>query len=118
MKRLARIVTLFAAVCMAAGCASVRMKDGRDGFVSLAEAVPDVILEIRYYSTYNFVGERIDGYEQPCALILKEAAAALKAASDMDAQAMGGVGEETGVKGMRLSPMARQGGREAPRRRA
>jgi len=55
---------------------------GRDGFVSLAEAVPDAILESRYYSTYNFVGERIDGYEQPCALISKEAAAALKAASD------------------------------------
>ena len=56
--------------------------NGRDGFVSLAKAVPDAILEIRYYSTYNFVGERIDGYEQPCALISKEAAAALKAASD------------------------------------
>ena len=27
----------------------------------LPEAVPDAILEIRYYSTYNFVGERIDG---------------------------------------------------------
>ncbi len=35
------------------------------GFVSLAEAVPDVILEIRYYSEYNFVGDRIDGYEEP-----------------------------------------------------
>ena len=56
--------------------------NGRDGFVSLAKAVPDAILEIRYYSTYNFVGERIDGYEQPCALISKKAATALKAASD------------------------------------
>ena len=54
----------------------------RDGFVALAEAVPDAILEIRYYSTYNFVGERIDGYEQPCALLSKEAARALKSASD------------------------------------
>lgn len=63
-----------------AGCASLRAP--RDGFVTLAEAVPDAILEIRYYSTYNFVGERIDGYEQPCALISKEAAKALKAASD------------------------------------
>ena len=52
------------------------------GFVLLADAVPDAIQEIRYYSTYNFVGERIDGYEQPCALLTKEAAAALKAASD------------------------------------
>ncbi len=56
-------------------------------FVSLAEAVPDVILEIRYYSTYNFVGDRIDGYEEPCALMTKEAAAALKeAASDAESK--------------------------------
>lgn len=51
-------------------------------FVYLAEAVPDAILEIRYYSTYNFVGDRIDGYEAPVALITKEAAAALKKVSD------------------------------------
>ncbi|MBE5970513.1 MAG: peptidase M15 [Lachnospiraceae bacterium] len=51
-------------------------------FVLLSEAVPDAILEIRYYSTYNFVGERIDGYEEPVALLTKEAAAALKEVSD------------------------------------
>lgn len=56
--------------------------DCPDGFVLLAEAVPDVIQEIRYYSTYNFVGERIDGYEEPCAMLTREAAAALKAVSD------------------------------------
>ena len=52
------------------------------GFVLLSEAVPDAILEIRYYSTYNFVGDRIDGYYEPCALMTREAAAALKAVSD------------------------------------
>lgn len=51
-------------------------------FVLLSEAVPDAILEIRYYSTYNFVGDRIDGYEEPCALLTKEAATALKQVSD------------------------------------
>lgn len=56
--------------------------DGSEGFVLLSDVVPDVILEIRYFSTYNFVGERIDGYEQPCALLTKEAAEALKAVSD------------------------------------
>lgn len=56
--------------------------ENAEGFVLLAEAVPDVIQEIRYYSTYNFVGERIDGYEEPCALLTKEAAAALKEVSD------------------------------------
>ena len=52
------------------------------GFVLLSEAVPDAILEIRYYSTYNFVGDRIDGYEEPVALLTREAAEALKEVSD------------------------------------
>ncbi len=51
-------------------------------FVNLTDAVPDAILEIRYFGTYNFVGERIDGYEQPTALLTRRAAAALKAVSD------------------------------------
>ena len=58
------------------------------GFVVLSEVVPDAILEIRYYSTYNFVGERIDGYEMPCALMTREAAEALKAVAD-DLRAQG-----------------------------
>ena len=51
------------------------------GFVLLSDYVPHAIQEIRYFSTYNFIGERIDGYEEPCALITKEAARALKAVS-------------------------------------
>ena len=51
-------------------------------FVLLNEAIPDAILEIRYYSTYNFVGNRIDGYEEPLALLTKEATTALKEVSD------------------------------------
>ncbi len=51
------------------------------GFVVLADYVPHIIQEIRYYSSYNFIGERIDGYEEPCALLSIEAARALKAAS-------------------------------------
>ena len=50
------------------------------GFVVLADYVPGIVQEIRYYSTYNFIGERIDGYEEPCALLSKEAARALKSA--------------------------------------
>lgn len=49
------------------------------GFVHLAEAVPNAILEVRYYSTYNFVGDRIRGYERPTSLLSVEAANALKA---------------------------------------
>ena len=52
------------------------------GFVVLAEYLPHVVQEIRYYSTYNFIGERIDGYEEPVALLTKEAARALTAVSN------------------------------------
>ena len=51
------------------------------GFVLLSDHIPSIIQEIRYFSTYNFIGERIDGYEEPCALLTKEAARALKAVS-------------------------------------
>ena len=52
------------------------------GFVLLADYVPGIVQEIRYYSTYDFVGDRIDGYEEPLALLTKEAARALKAVSN------------------------------------
>ena len=61
------------------------------GFVLLADYVPHVVQEIRYYSTYNFIGERIDGYEEPCALLTVEAARALK-----------NVSSELIVQGLRL----------------
>ena len=61
---------------------SRKLSDDASDFVLLSEAVPDAILEIRYYSTFNFVGTRIDGYEEPVALITREAAAALRAVSD------------------------------------
>ncbi len=51
-------------------------------FVLLSDYVPGIIQEIRYFSTFNFVGERIDGYEVPCAILTKEAARALKAVSN------------------------------------
>ena len=60
----------------------VHLSDDASDFVLISEAVPDAILEIRYYSTYNFVGDRIDGYEEPLAFLTKEAAAALREVSD------------------------------------
>ena len=54
-------MSAFAAIllCSATGCVALP-PDRPAGFVPLAEAVPDAILEIRYHSTYNFVGDRID----------------------------------------------------------
>ena len=55
--------------------------DSKD-FVNITDVVPDAILEIRYFGTYNFVGTRIDGYLQPTALLTREAADSLRAVSD------------------------------------
>jgi D-alanyl-D-alanine dipeptidase len=59
-----------------------REKDA-SGFVLLSDLVPGILQEIRYFSTYNFVGDRIDGYEEPCAIATAEAARALKNVSNI-----------------------------------
>ena len=73
-------------ICMLAGCSrytsTVSVTDDKSQFVNITDVVPDAILEIRYYSTYNFVGTRIDGYLEPMALMTKQAADSLKAVSD------------------------------------
>lgn len=51
-------------------------------FVLLSDVIPDILLDIRYYSSFNFVGERIDGYELPLAFITKKTAIALKNVSE------------------------------------
>ena len=57
------------------------------GFVLLSDHIPSIVQEIRYFSTYNFIGDRIDGYEEPVALLTIEAARALKAvANEMNVQ--------------------------------
>ena len=61
---------------------SVNPLEDSSGFVPICDVVPDAILEIRYYSTYNFVGDRIDGYLAPNAWLTKPAADSLKAVSD------------------------------------
>ncbi|GAB7021515.1 M15 family metallopeptidase [Salidesulfovibrio brasiliensis] len=48
-----------------------------DGFVYVATAVPDAVLEVRYYGENNFVGERIDGYLAPKVILTRQAASAL-----------------------------------------
>ena len=78
--------TLLFAIClMFAACYQsdfiVKEQDSSD-FVAITDVVPDAILEIRYYGTYNFVGSRIDGYLAPTALLTRRAADSLKAVSD------------------------------------
>ncbi|MCQ2174534.1 MAG: M15 family metallopeptidase [Bacteroidales bacterium] len=56
-------------------------------FVLINDVIPDVMLDIRYYSEYNFIGDRIPGYEQPVAILSRQACDSLKlVAEDLKAK--------------------------------
>ncbi len=48
------------------------------GFVYLRTVIPDAVLEMRYYTGENFVGERIDGYLEDKCILTADAASALQ----------------------------------------
>ena len=53
-----------------------------DGFCYVHELIDDVILDMRYAGTHNFVGDVIDGYEAPYAVMTVQAAEKLKEAAE------------------------------------
>lgn len=54
----------------------------KEAFVDLKEMMPNLRSDMRYYSSNNFVGAPIDGYNEPKVLLTKEAAEALKKVQD------------------------------------
>lgn len=53
-----------------------------DGFVYVKTIIPDIDVELRYYSTNNFVGDTIDGYNANTLIMTKASALQLKAVQD------------------------------------
>ena len=53
-----------------------------EGFCYLHEVIDDIILDMRYAGTHNFVGDVIDGYEAPYAVMTVQAAEKLKEAAE------------------------------------
>lgn len=48
-----------------------------ENFVDAETIIPGIVLDMRYYTAHNFVGERIDGYIQPKCYLTRKAASAL-----------------------------------------
>ena len=62
------ILVLLASIILLSACAAKREVSAigsSDGFVDVQEFIPSVQLDIRYYSTDNFVWSRIDVYHPP-----------------------------------------------------
>ncbi|MCK4441718.1 MAG: M15 family metallopeptidase [Sulfurovaceae bacterium] len=55
----------------------LQAKDLPKGFVSVTDIIPNIELELRYYSNNNFMGRRVKGYNQNRAILTIEATKAL-----------------------------------------
>ena len=85
MKATVRRTLLLMLLCCTAASAEeipIPAHELPDGFCYVQEIIPDVIQDIRYAGTHNFVGEVIDGYEAPLAIMTEKAALRLKDAAD------------------------------------
>jgi D-alanyl-D-alanine dipeptidase len=60
----------------------IRMIENSEGFVDVKEFIPSIQIDLRYFTSNNFVGSRIDGYDAPKCLLTREAAVALKKVQD------------------------------------
>ncbi|GAL79820.1 D-alanyl-D-alanine dipeptidase [Algibacter lectus] len=49
-----------------------------EGFVYVKEVIPDLHVELRYNTNYNFVGQPVDGYNSNRLILTKQAAEALR----------------------------------------
>ena len=86
MKRAKLIISIAICVIVCTGLLlynnTKKTSDGSKNFVVITDVIPDAILEIRYHSTFNFVGTRVDGYLEPTALMTRQSADSLKVVSD------------------------------------
>jgi len=57
---------------------NIMAKNISDNFVELRMYIPTITLDIRYFTTDNFIGARIDGYKSPKALLSVQGANALR----------------------------------------
>lgn len=53
-----------------------------EGFIHVKTIIPDIDVELRYFSTHNFVGDTIDGYKANRLILTKQSAEALKKVQD------------------------------------
>ncbi len=81
--------TIFFLFLLAFSC-SRNKNDLPEGFVYLKEHIPDIVIDLRYFSSDNFIGDTIDGYESGNCIISYDAAVALtKVQKELNEQGLG-----------------------------
>ena len=73
----------FIFIIFAIGLLSVQQKQSLPkGFVKASQYIPDLNVELRYFTTNNFVGDTIDGYKSNTLYITEVTAKQLKLVQD------------------------------------
>ena len=78
---LARAFVPIALVCLLGlplFSSAVQAESLPEGFVTVDDVIPDLVLELRYRSRDNFLGQPVDGYMTSRCILTREAASALK----------------------------------------
>jgi D-alanyl-D-alanine dipeptidase len=75
MRRLIVVAVLLSTAAPA--LAQLRMERRPNSFVDAATLAPNLLVEMRYFGSQNFVGHPIDGYKKPVCLLTRPAATAL-----------------------------------------
>lgn len=68
------ILALFLPTSLILNAASSHDPQDSSGFVLINKSIPSAVLEIRYFTENNFVGEKVDGYLAPHCYLSKKAA--------------------------------------------
>lgn len=76
------ILTIFTLFCLVPFSFATQISYDKSGFVPIYTVIDDVAYDIRYYSSNNFTGNKINGYKAPVAYMTKEGARALAIASE------------------------------------
>ena len=80
MKKL--LLTLLISFCLIQTVIASEISCDKSNFVPVYTVIDDAAFDIRYYSSNNFTGNRIDGYKAPIAYMTKEGVKALSKAAD------------------------------------
>ncbi len=80
MKKIFLILIIICNLILVAGASQISCD--KSGFVPVSTIIDDAAYDIRYYSSNNFTGARIRGYNAPIAYMTKESLAALAVAAE------------------------------------
>jgi D-alanyl-D-alanine dipeptidase len=86
-----RAGVVIAVVLAAVACSTAAPERDRSGFVDAAQAVPGLVVDMRYFGSENFLGRPVAGYEAPICLVTRQTAVALKRVQEQLSQAQLGL---------------------------